>query len=175
MESGGDVSRGFNPFGHSPWRKREIARKNEIMKNALVPKDLESHFDLEKGSSDKKQTILSRILKSIYDETGQKPSALDSENYKSLVSNMKALVFAGFDTTASMQCWMFKLLQDNPKCLAKMRAEHEEILGKDPDNVAGLLSESPHILSSLTYTNAILKETLRLYPIAFAIRQGTPG
>ena len=88
---------------------------------------------------------------------------------------MKALVFAGFDTTASMKCWMFKLLRDNPKCPAKMRAEHEEILGKDPNNIAGVLSESPHILSSPMYTSAILKEKLRLYPIAFAIRQSTPG
>ena len=175
MDSGGDLSRGFTPFGRSPWQRREIARKNDTMKNALVPKDLESHFDLEKGPSNRKQTVLNRLLKSIFDETGQKPSSLDRENYNSLVSNMKALIFAGFDTTASMLCWIFKLLQDNPACLAKMRAEHEEILGKDPDNAAARLSESPHLLNSLPYTIAILKETLRLYPLPFAIRQGTPG
>ena len=175
MESGGDVSRGLNPFGRSPWQRREIAHKNETMKNALVPKDLESHFNLENGPSNRRQTGLNRLLKSILDETGQKPSALDRENYSALVSNMKALVFAGFDTTASMLCWIFKLLQDNPNCFAKMRAEHEKILGKDPDNAPAVLSESPHLLNSLPYTNAILKETLRLYPISFAIRQGTPG
>lgn len=175
MESGGDISRGFNPFGRSPWQKREISRKNEVLKNTIMPQDLESHLDVEKGPSDKMPTILNRLLKGIYDETGQRPSTLDSENYKCLVSNMKGLVFAGFDTTASMLCWIFKMLQDNPECLAKMRAEHDEVFGKELDNAAKMLSESAHVLSSLTYTNAIIKETLRLYPVSFAIRQGTPG
>jgi cytochrome P450 len=67
---------------------------------------------------------------------------------------------------------MFKLLQDNPECLSKLREEHDKVLGKDLSAAAKVLRKTPQLLGSLTYTNGVIKETLRFYPLASTVRQG---
>jgi len=52
----------------------------------------------------------------------------------------------------------------NPSTLAKVRAEHDQVLGTDPAQAAERIRASPHLLNQLPYTSAIIKETLRLFP-----------
>lgn len=59
---------------------------------------------------------------------------------------------------------MLKLLQNNPSCLEKLRAEHDAVLRLEVDKAAQILISSPHLLHSLPYTLAVIKETLRLCP-----------
>ena len=168
MESGGDTARGF---GHMPWDKYAISRNNRVLAEELEP-ELKKHLELDYHDK-QESTVLREALKSM--GVTEKNGPLDPELYQDLICQLKSLVFAGYDTTASSLCWMVKLLQDNPDCLAKMRAEHDEVLGKNVDEAASVLKKSPNLLNALPYTQAVVKETLRLYPIAFAIRQGVPG
>lgn len=170
MESGGDTARGF---GHMPWDKYAISRNNRVLKEELEP-ELKKHLEIEYDDK-QESTMLREALKSIQGGTAEKRGHLDPELYEDLICQLKSLVFAGYDTTASSLCWMVKLLQDNPQCLAKMRAEHDKVLGTNVDDAASVLKKSPNLLNALPYTQAVVKETLRLYPIAFAIRQGVPG
>jgi len=67
-------------------------------------------------------------------------------------------MIAGRDTTANALTWTFHLLSQHPECLAKMR---EELAG------LGLKSgDAPtwENLKAMKYTEAVIKETLRLYP-----------
>lgn len=72
------------------------------------------------------------------------------------------LIFAGHDTTASTLSWIFYLLAENTEIQAKAREEIIENFGSDLHNFPASLSE----LEKLKYINAIIKETLRLYPPA---------
>jgi cytochrome P450 len=122
----------------------------------------------------KKRTIVDLALKQFDEEDGTHGAKPNAEFLDILLSNLKAFLFAGHDTTASTICWMVKLLQDNPDCLAKMRAEHTAVLGSDPDKAHDTILASPHLLYALPYTLAVIKETLRLYPLAATLRQGSP-
>ncbi|KAB8075525.1 cytochrome P450 [Aspergillus leporis] len=64
---------------------------------------------------------------------------------------------------------------DNPKCLEQLRAEHDAVLGPDPQKAVEVLTETPHLIQNLPYTLAVIKKTLRLYPIESTVREGTLG
>lgn len=80
----------------------------------------------------------------------------------------------GHDTTSALICYAAYLLAKNPACLARIRQEHDEILGpvsQTPERI----KQDANILNKLDYTHAVIRETLRLYPSASTIRTGTPG
>ncbi|KAH8161792.1 hypothetical protein CIB48_g6450 [Xylaria polymorpha] len=175
MEARGDVARSFLTADLLPWNRWAFARNNAIMEKELLP-DVEKTMNAG-GSGSKKTTLLNQALKEIEQQTGQKAltvSSLDKASYRSIMSNLKILLLAGFETTSGLICWIFKELQDNPEWMQKIRAEHDEILGPDPNQAAQVLKKSPQLLNSLPYTHAVVKEVLRMYPLTFAIRQGTP-
>lgn len=140
---------------------------NDQVKNAVL--------DAREGAATKQGGTLGSFLdigiaRTLKEEAGGTPIDMAS-----LMANLKILLFAGHDTTSVAMCWMFKLLQDNPACLARLRSEHDEILGPDPCHAARILRDSPQVLNNLTYTQAVIKETLRLHVIAFTGREGETG
>jgi cytochrome P450 len=163
------------PFGgRKPWDHWEAARNNETIRKLLQP-----HIEARMKSgapSNQKKTVVDLAIKHV-EQDNPKASAqqLDPNFIEVLMSNLKAFLFAGHDTTASTICFMVKLLQDNPECLAKLRAEHDKVIGPDPEKAPEVLAASPHLLYSLTYTQGVIKETLRLYPLAATMRAGEPN
>ena len=55
-----------------------------------------------------------------------------------------------------------------------IRAELDEVFGTDLSQTERIIVESPHLLSALPYTSAVIKETLRLFPPVGGIRKGAP-
>jgi cytochrome P450 len=164
------------PFsGRMPWHNIAIRRNNRIMREALRPQ-IEAKIKAESElMASQKKTVVDLAIKHIDKDDPQAPrSKPDAEFVEMLESNLKAFLFAGHDTTATTICFMTKCLRDNPACLAKLRAEHDAVIG-DPDKVVEVLSQSPHLLYSLPYTLGCIKETLRLYPLAASVREGFPG
>lgn len=157
-----------------PWEDWTRNRNNEAMRKALLGR-MEAVIKsphLAEAVSEKK-TILSNVLDRTLAETdGETP---DQQSVDAILASLKVLLFAGHDTTSSTICWMFKLLQDNPDCLDKLRAELDSVLGEDPSQAASLLRDSPQLLNNLTYTNGVIKETLRFYPLASTVREGEKG
>lgn len=162
-----------------PWDSLTRARNNEALRKALLghvqdainrspPRVADALTEDKK--KDKKKTILNIALDRTLAETGG--AAPDKGDIEAILANLKLFLFAGHDTTSSTICWMFKLLQDNPDCLSKLRAELDNVLGDDPSQAASLLRDSPQLLNSLSYTNGVVKETLRFYPLASTVRQG---
>ncbi|KAL7603050.1 hypothetical protein Lser_V15G18905 [Lactuca serriola] len=74
-------------------------------------------------------------------------------------SACQQLLIAGLDTTSGTLTWALSLLLNHPKTLEIAQDEIDEHVGRDR-----LVEESD--LKSLTYLDAIIKETLRLYPVA---------
>jgi cytochrome P450 len=94
-----------------------------------------------------------------------------------LVNQVKAFLFAGQDTTAATISWIFYYLSLYPEIHAKMRAEHDVILGPfiDTASLAEKLSSDSKLLPRLEYTLAVMKEVLRLRSVGDGARQGPPG
>lgn len=76
--------------------------------------------------------------------------------YKQLRDQIMTFLITGHETTAMALTWAFYLLQQNPEKSAQLRGELTGVLG----------GRSPHQedLPLLRYTDAVLKESLRLYP-----------
>ncbi|CAO2827181.1 unnamed protein product [Amaranthus hypochondriacus] len=67
------------------------------------------------------------------------------------------LFIGGTDTTSSTVEWAMAELLQNPNSMKKLKAELDEVVGKDK------IVEEAH-LAHLPYMTAVLKETLRLHP-----------
>lgn len=78
----------------------------------------------------------------------------------------------GHDTTSSTICYVLHMLETHPEALARVTAEHNEVFGGDPSEAADLMRANPHLLNKLDYTLAVIKEVLRMYPVASSIRKG---
>jgi cytochrome P450 len=71
------------------------------------------------------------------------------------------LLIAGHDTTAAGLTWLFYFLARQPQAAARLHQELDAVLGgREPT-----ASDLPH----LSYTERVVKETLRLYPPAIAV------
>lgn len=75
---------------------------------------------------------------------------------KQLRDEVATLILAGHETTANTLSWTSMLLAQHPEVRAKLSEELKTVLN---DRIA-TISDLP----KLTYTNAIVKEAMRLYP-----------
>jgi cytochrome P450 len=57
----------------------------------------------------------------------------------------------------------------------RIRAEHDDVFGRDVAETYGAIVENPHLLNQLPYTVAVIREALRLFPPASGFRAGEPG
>ncbi|TDZ31074.1 putative sterigmatocystin biosynthesis P450 monooxygenase stcS [Colletotrichum spinosum] len=94
---------------------------------------------------------------------------------KVIQSQIKFMMLAGYDTTGSSIVFLIHLLSRHPEILAKVRAEHDEVFGTDPEAAPRLIAAQPKLLNQLPYTTAVMKESLRFFPPAATMRMGTPS
>ena len=91
---------------------------------------------------------------------------------RQLRDEVMTLLLAGHETTALALSWAFLLLDRNPEARDRLEGELTAVLGDR--------APSPADVPALTYTQAIVNETLRLYPPAYvtgreAVRDTTIG
>jgi hypothetical protein len=62
-----------------------------------------------------------------------------------------------------------------PTVVQNLRVEHDQVFGSDPETTTDILQLTPHKLNELHYTTAVIKKTLRLFPVGFNARKEKPG
>ncbi|OCK82361.1 cytochrome P450 61 [Lepidopterella palustris CBS 459.81] len=68
-------------------------------------------------------------------------------------------LFASQDATSSAATWLFQIMADRPELLDKVREENLRVRGGDRNKPVTM-----ELLESMTYTRAVVKETLRYRP-----------
>lgn len=156
------------------------------MKNFLAPLIEEGIAAYDSSEVAGAKTINDLAIKAYRTEVQQQQSAKginDKDSSKRIdpnfmdiaIAQLKIFIFAGHDTTASTLSFAYSRLCQAPTVLAKTRAEHDAVMGADPAQALARLTENPNLLNQMPYTQAVLKEILRLYPPAATARKGSPG
>ncbi|KAI0129584.1 cytochrome P450 [Xylariales sp. AK1849] len=160
----------------SPTRHLKHWTYNRAIRKALAPYIQDAAQNHE--GMDGPKTVVSLAVKSYVSE-GHAHSgrgAISTEFVDSVVKNIKMFLFAGHDTTATTLASTFSALSRHPEKIAKLRQEHDAVLGSDPTKAAERITADPTVLNQLPYTLAVIKETLRLYPpVGGTIRQAPEG
>lgn len=107
-----------------------------------------------RASGEDRGDLLSMLL-AAQDEDGSRMSD------QQLRDEAMTIFLAGHETTALALSWSWYLLAQYPEVEAKLHAELESVLGGRAPGLADL--------PALRYTEMIVKETMRLYPPAWAI------
>ncbi len=160
----------FNPF-------RPIMQwYNTRRMNRYVKRELEDRY-ARRSSTSTSKSIVDLALKAYTAEnaTDQTSKQMDPTFQEFAISQIKLFIFAGHDTTASTICYVYHLLSQDRVALQRVRAEYDAVFGEDTTQTAALITSQPHLLNQLPYTLAIIKETLRLYPVVNAPRLGQPN
>ena len=80
-------------------------------------------------------------------------------NNKQLRDEIATLIFAGHETSANSLAWTLMLLAQHPEVQTKLQQELQEVLGGRTVS----MSDIPN----LRYTNMVIKESMRLYPVVW--------
>ncbi|MGF6881920.1 cytochrome P450 [Nocardia sp. GAS34] len=127
-------------FGRSPWDRFTAARARL---DALMSADIETR----RATGIFGEDVLAMLLEARYDD-GEAISDTD------LLEQLRTLLVAGHETTATTLVWALYRLHRHPEALRRLRAELAQV---DP-------ATAPHDLVRLPYLDAVCQETLRLHP-----------
>ena len=126
--------------------RRAVKRLNETVYGIIAARRMQTHED----SGD-----LLSLLMQARDEDG---SCMTD---RQLRDEVLTFLLAGHETTALALSWAWHLLSNNSQAVAKLEYELYSVLG-------GRLPTACD-LPQLTYTEAVIKEAMRLYPPAWSI------
>ncbi|KAI1397672.1 cytochrome P450 [Hypoxylon fuscum] len=163
----------LNPFRvFSMWNNSRILNQHirgQIEKRVDAFRDAKAKHEQSAFNS-----VLDQALESYYSESSRKQSdPVDQDFLDILCAQLRMFFFAGYDSTAATMSACFYMLSKHPEALAKLRAEHDKVFGRNIAACPGMIVENPSILNSLPYTLGVIKEALRLFPPANAIRFGS--
>ena len=150
---------------------------NTRIMNRYVVREVEERFEaLQKQGEQVKtgRSIVDLALKT-YLQNAPNAKVLEPDFKSIIVGQVKLFLFSGHDTTSSSICYIFHCLSQNPSAMARLRAEHDAVLGSNVADAAAIMSRNPHVLNQLPFTTAVIKEALRLFPPVSSTRAGEPG
>jgi len=123
----------------------ELAKENdEIIKEIILERV---------ASKDEINDLLNMLLETRYEDTGEGMSV------EQLIDEIKILFIAGHETTANALTFTLHLLGNHPDVQQKVFDEIKTIESETDDVVEQL--------QKMIYTNAVLNESMRLYPPAW--------
>jgi cytochrome P450 len=126
-------------------KHQKLALESDVIIKEIVEERIQSHT--------KQNDLLDMLLETRYEDTGEAMSI------QQLIDEIKILFIAGHETTANALTFTLHLLGNHPEAQQKIYAELMAIESETDDVVEQL--------QKMTYTNAVLNESMRLYPPAW--------
>jgi cytochrome P450 len=128
-------------------------RPENIQYRQAIAKMDDAIYDLiraRRSQTEESNDLLAMLMAARDEDTGQQ---MDD---KLLRDEVATLMLAGHETTANALSWTWMLLAQHPEVRQKLQTELQQVL-------AGRLPKLED-MRQLTYTNQIVKESMRLYP-----------
>ncbi|CAM3626647.1 cytochrome P450 [Flavobacterium chungbukense] len=123
----------------------QLAEENNLIIREIIEQRIEAKDEIN--------DLLNMLLETRYEDTGEGMSV------EQLIDEIKILFIAGHETTANALTFTLHLLGNHPNVQQKVFDEIVQIESETDDVVEQL--------QKMTYTNAVLNESMRLYPPAW--------
>ncbi|MGD2046646.1 MAG: cytochrome P450 [Gemmatimonadota bacterium] len=133
------------PFGLGPWA-------TYLRASAELDRLLYEQIEGTRGHTAGRDDILSLMIDARYEDGG----AMTDEHIR---DELRTLLMAGHETTAITLAWALYAVHRHPSVKSRLLAE-VDALGSDP---------APEELARLPYLNAVIDETLRLFPVVDSV------
>ena len=152
-----------------------LAKQRKASKKRLVPsiaKKIYKRLDElspRKDESSENLGILDAFLERLDHEANG--AGLTKASMETAIVFVRTLYTGGTLTTSDTLCFVFTILSEYPDIVEKLRSEHRQVYSNDPDTIISMLQSDPGKLKELEYTTRVIKEVLRLYPVANTIRK----
>lgn len=160
------------PMGPTRSKRRRLGKAVEKSIKAVVTEKFEQQLRARKEGQ------ASNKGRSVIDLSLQDTDILTPEMLQETSDQVKSFQFAGHDTASILLQWTFYTLSIHPHVLTKVTTELDSIFGPStsPSSASEqLLTRGEECLKQLTYTSAVIKEILRLYPPASTTRLAPKG
>ncbi|KAK3994298.1 cytochrome P450 [Cladorrhinum sp. PSN332] len=166
---------------HVSIRRQIYGKRIDSILNAIIRTKWAS-FKKEQGESADKKKDKSILALSFHEYANRRDELTQSE-ITSTRDQLKTFLLAGHDTTSTAFCWILYELSRTPRALKAVRKELDSVFGPDPNlnTITSVLLAStvttgqPNPINQMTYTSAVIKETLRLHPPTGSARTSPPG
>ncbi|KAI1126952.1 cytochrome P450 [Nemania abortiva] len=155
----------------TPKYRQTVAANSKVLRDAIVT-GIDKRLSLSPDT--KKTTVIDLALEDIAGTSYKsgKPE-LEEGLLDILVSQTKFIFFAGGNVVGLTLAWVLYEIMKYPAVLAQLRAEHDTVFGTDPTAIGSILRRQPYKVNELRYTNAVIKEALRLHSPSQTLRQGS--
>ena len=131
-----------------PTKTNRLAQESEATLRRILTRMIRERRE----SGEDRGDLLSMMIHSTYEDGSKMSDEL-------LYAEVNALFIAGQEANAGMIAWALYLLSQHPDLAQKFYDEVDAVLGDRPVTLDDL--------KQLTYTDMWIKETLRLYPLAY--------
>jgi len=158
--------------------------------NSLIGKEVDREIDARTSTAqaqtnghanksvsfkERRRSILDLALDAYEKEnpaSATQKTAFSAAFRRTLVDSLKTFIFAGHDTTSATISYTMYLLHLHPNVYKRVAEEIDSVFGTDctPEQIAAGIRSQPHSINKLEYLNAVIKETLRLFPPASTLR-----
>jgi cytochrome P450 len=130
---------------------------NRRYKNAVeqMDKDIYKIINQRRTSGEDTGDLLSMMMQMRDEDDG---SQMNDQQLRDAIAT---IIFAGHETSANSLAWTWMLLSQHPEVQTKLQQELQFVLGDRSATVADL--------PALRYTNMVIKETMRLYPVVWNV------
>ncbi|ETS74952.1 hypothetical protein PFICI_13436 [Pestalotiopsis fici W106-1] len=170
----------FNPFRRFLSPRPLIQKYTSFCIDRYLSGEIDKRFDeLVQSRRDPAKHIQARsVLSLVMDEYLKDVSdtkELSREAFKQLViPQLRLFLYAGHDTTSSTLLYCYYLLFQHPDILEKVRSEHDTVFGSDfsIEHIQQEVTRDATQFNKIPYTQAVIKEVLRLFPPGASIRDG---
>lgn len=126
-------------------KHQQLALETDVIINEIIQERIQSNTA--------QNDLLDMLLETRYEDTGEAMST------QQLIDEIKILFIAGHETTANALTFTLHLLGTHPEIQQKVFEELTAIASETNDLVEQL--------QKMTYTNAVINESMRLYPPAW--------